>query len=41
MGPLKLETLRRPARSYEGHHQSRYIVHSTFGGLDDSFVASG
>ncbi|CAN0267272.1 unnamed protein product [Ectocarpus sp. 12 AP-2014] len=26
---------------YEGHHQNRYIVRSTFGGLDDRFVASG
>lgn len=26
---------------FSGHRQSRYIVHSTFGGVCDSFIASG
>lgn len=31
----------RPWNRYEGHHQNLYMVQSTFGGLNDSFVASG
>lgn len=26
---------------YHGHRQARYIVRSTFGGLNDRFIASG
>ncbi|CAN0243294.1 unnamed protein product [Pylaiella littoralis] len=34
-------TARKVVENYEGHHQGRYIVRSTFGGLNDRFVASG